>query len=329
MAYCQDRKSLAVKKFAWQPTESAPKAYPIEIYRGIITCEDGSTVNIPSGGRTVHNGWGETGSTYVVGDDVKSIPKTLHITWLSFIENQFYTGNFPLPVEQIKKLFETGYTDHLGKKQTYSSVVVGMAPKGHVSVWLLGADKSVEIGHFKAHQTTVSMQSFNPSGIQDRAKYVADTLAYWSEKEDTYQEGKADEEVNWSIFRSTYPWKLDYQFTHTGTPAEIRVKFFNGTHFYFKTSNPEIRDYTNSALPKAIGYKWYDEDHNKFGADITFDHQETMSAFKTLFSHTDIETATLSITVDNHNQSVELVLSSTEDSVKLSNTTIKVYSTSD
>jgi len=335
---CQSKKTKQInqpetknemKKFEWRPTESAPKKYPIEIYQGVIGCEDGSLIKIPSGGRTVHNGWGETGSTYVVGDDFKSVPQNLKLTWLSFTENTFYTGDFELPADDIKAYFEKGYTDHLGKHETYSNLIIGMAPGGSVSVWLFGADKSVEVAHFMVAKTEISMKDFNPSGIQDRKKYVESTIDYLPEniKQELQETGIQKE--NWESYRKSFPWKFNYQFKTTGTPAEIRTKFFDGSHYYYQTTNPEIADYTELPVPKEIGFKWYDKDKNKFGADIEFDEQEIYQAFETIFKNIANKTVNLIIQVDTYNSEIDLSLDSENETIALKKTKIKVYPTSD
>lgn len=318
-----------MKKYEWRPTESAPKQYPVEIHQGIITCQDGSMVEIPSGGRTVHNGWGETGSTYVVGEDLKSLPKKLMLSWLSFTEDTFYKGDFELPTDKIKTLFDSGYVNHIGKQETYSNVVVGMAPGGNVSVWLFGADKSVEVGHYLAHTTEIGMEEFNPSGIQDRKKYIAATIDYLPEdiKHQLKKEG-VNKEI-WNIYRKRFSWKFKYQFKNKSTPAEIRTKFYNGTHFYFKTNNTEINDYNQLTLPKQIGYKWYDSEENKFGADIDIDEKEIFLAFKSIFKNSDNKTVNLIIEVDAYNSTAALSLESENETIKLNKANINVYQTSD
>ncbi|WP_339699433.1 DUF2931 family protein [uncultured Marixanthomonas sp.] len=333
LGICQDNKKQEIhiseitngKKFEWRPTESAPNQYPIEIHQGIITCQDGSMVEIPSGGRTVHNGWGETGSTYVVGENLKSLPKKLMLSWLSFTESTFYKGDFELPINKIKTLFDNGYVNHLGRQETYSNVVVGMAPGGNVSVWLLGADKSVEVGHYLAHTAEISMEEFNPSGIQNRKKYIAATIDYLPEniKNQLKKEG-VNKEI-WNTYRKRFSWK----FKNKSTPAEIRTKFYNGAHFYFKTNNPEISDYAQLPIPKQIGYKWYDKDKNKFGADIIFDEQEIFQAFEAIFKNPNNKTVNLIIKVGAYNSSVTLSLESENETVELNKAKVNVYKTSD
>lgn len=337
MGSCQGNKNKAknqtqikneMKKFEWRPTESAPKKYPIEIYQGIIGCEDGSFIKIPSGGRTVHNGWGETGSTYVVGEDFKSVPQNLKLSWLSFTENTFYTGDFELPADDIKAYFEKGYTDHLGEHETYSNLIIGMAPGGSVSVWLFGADKSVEVGHYKAAKTEISMKDFNPSGIQDRNEYVASTIAYLSEDIKQHLKEEGFQKEKWDVYRQKFSWKFNFKFKDSGTPSEIRTKFFDGSHFYLQTENPEIRDYNLMSLPKEIGYKWYDKDKNKYGADIAFNEEEIFKSFNSIFKNPENRTIDLIIEVDADTEHIRISLKSKNETIGIENTQVKIYVTS-
>ena len=325
----QSQTKSEMKKFEWRPTESAPKQYPIEIYQGIITCADGSLVKIPSGGRTVHNGWGETGSTYAVGDDFKAMPQSLNLTWLSFAEDKFYTGNFELPKDEIQSLFETGYTNHEGIKETYSNLVVGMAPGGYVSVWLFGAGKSVEVGHYKAQETEISMEDFNPSGIQDRNEYVSSTMEYLSEDLTQGLRQHGIQKEKWAVYRNRFNWKFEFKFQESGNPAEIRTKFFDGSHFYFQTGNPDISDYNSMPLPKEIGYKWYDKNKNKYGADIEFDEKEIFNAFESIFKDPENKTTNLIIKVDTYNSAIGISLESEKETIEIKKAQVNIYATSD
>lgn len=318
-----------MKKFEWRPTESAPKQYPIEIYQGIITCEDGSLVKIPSGGRTVHNGWGETGSTHVVGENFKTIPKSLKLTWLSFAENKFYTGNFELPSNEIQALFEKGYTNHKGVHETYSNLVVGMAPGGSVSIWMFGAGKSVEVGHYKAQETEVGMEDFNPSGIQDRNEYVEATMEYLSEDIKQYLKEEGIQKEKWDVYRQKFSWKYNFKFKESGNPSDIPTKFFDGSHFYFQASNPEISDYNSMPLPKQLGYKWYDKDKNKYGADIEFDEEEIFKAFSSTVKDSENKSINLIIEVDTYNSAIKISLESEKETVEIKKAQVNIYETSD
>src|SRR5690625_5873636 len=84
-------------------------------------------------------GLGVMFSSHIVGPDLKPLPDKLHIKYFSYLEDQFYEGNFDLPYEKILFLFREGSKD---KDNTeYNRIMVGVAPGGSVAVWLQGQIK--------------------------------------------------------------------------------------------------------------------------------------------------------------------------------------------
>ena len=126
-----------MKKFEWRPTANAPKYYPSEIISGNFYMDDDSSIYIPKG-HTLMTGWGKTGAAHAVGEDFKGVPYKFDIKWVSYLEEKFYGGTFELPKEKITQLFEEGFINSLNKEDTYSKIVLGLAPGGFISVWLRG-----------------------------------------------------------------------------------------------------------------------------------------------------------------------------------------------
>ncbi len=57
------------------------------------------------------------------------IPSGFRITYFSFMENKFYTGDFALPADRIKDLFKEGMIGYRSQRfTTYDAMIVGMAP---------------------------------------------------------------------------------------------------------------------------------------------------------------------------------------------------------
>jgi len=155
---CQEKNME--EKFDWSGTLSAPQEYPIEVYKGSLKTND-YTQHFKNWG-IINTGWGNQGGTVVVGPDKKSVPNSLEITWLSFAENKFYDGKFELPKEKIKSLFKEGYIDPItNEKETYKNIVIGLAPKGTVVVWLMSTGIQIEVARFKAHETQLDIESIS------------------------------------------------------------------------------------------------------------------------------------------------------------------------
>ncbi len=94
-------------KFEWQPTESGPRYYPMEILSGSLIYHDGSGSSYIPNGVTLHHGWGRGVSSHVLGDGKRKdpLPNRLTIRFFSYTENQFYEGDFELPYDKILALF--------------------------------------------------------------------------------------------------------------------------------------------------------------------------------------------------------------------------------
>ncbi|PID68917.1 MAG: hypothetical protein CR968_00440 [Flavobacteriia bacterium] len=315
------------KKFDWLPTECAPKPYPVEVNYGSFSLDGEIVAFIPSGGRTVKNGWGKIGSTYLVGEDFKLVPNHLDIIWISFAENQFYKGSFELPKEKMLELFEKGFINRLGKQETYSRIVCGMAPGGVVAVWLLGAGKTVEITHFKAEKTDMSMEEFNPSGIQDRDKYVKDRINSLDDKAKEYLKREGITYGRWTEYRKRYHWKPVFKQITERDFTSVLIDYVNGENIYTVGSNPELKQYNALALPKYAKLYWQDSNKNQFGCKIYFDESEVKKAFEKINQQSTNKELDLVFNVDKYNSEMKIYLKSNEDEVLLEKTKVKIFET--
>lgn len=119
---------LFVEKYDWLATESAHAKFPMKLVHGSLHLKDGSSVYVPSKA-IFHNGWGETGSIHITGSKYKALPTRLTLSWFSFAENRFYSGDFQLPYDKILQLFKNGFKSPITReKSTYEWIVIGMGP---------------------------------------------------------------------------------------------------------------------------------------------------------------------------------------------------------
>src|SRR5690625_3640948 len=163
-------------RFDWKATESAPKNFPIEIISGTFFYHGqsgGSGLYIPSGGIIHKKGWGEMVSSHIVGPDLKPLPDKLHIKYFSYLEDQFYEGNFDLPYEKIVFLFREGSKDK--DNPEYNRIMVGVAPGGSVAVWLTGRVKTTEVFFGRADLAEGQLMAFG-APILDREAEVKAVL---------------------------------------------------------------------------------------------------------------------------------------------------------
>jgi len=148
--------------FTWGSTITAPHMYPIEIYRGYMANNKQMiTAYINTGIST--GDWGFGNNAYAGG---KTIPTNLSLTWISYADKKFYKIETELPHDKILALFKEGYKDKDMSHITYNDITVGLAPGGFVVVWLTGKNRSIEIAHYQAVETFVSVNEFSRNPLE-------------------------------------------------------------------------------------------------------------------------------------------------------------------
>lgn len=317
-----------MEKYEWRPTACAPKYNPMQIHNGRLIYENGESIYIPKG-HTLHQGWGKIGPTHVVGDDLKPIPVKLEITWVSYREKKFYKGIFDLPSEKINKLFREGYINRLGKKDTYSRINVGLAPKGVIVLWLMGNGWSKEIARFQASETDLTIQEFAPAAIITMEEYLNSVL-----EDDFNEEVKAKMNPDnipfgkWDNYRTRYNWKPVIKFTTEGILEEIRMTFYNGESQYTVGSNKTLNQFNEYAVPDHIRMEWIDKNSNEFGAKIYFDEDEVYTAFQKIFEKSAHTPTKLVLEIDKYNSNLTIALQNESETISLQKSRVKVYETS-
>lgn len=269
------------QKYEWLPTESSPLLYPMNIYKGYLRLEDGSSVYIPCSGVS-HIGWGFGGSTHTQGDDLKAIPIKLEVTWASFLENKYYTGNWDLPVDSIKKLFREGLINWDSKEQeTYSEVVVGLAPGGVAIVWLYGAHQQVEVGRFQAKETQVNIRDYVPGNstiTQEEYFDVSQSVpeAYANMK------AKGIEFGLWDTYRKKYNWRPLVEIPNRKAEM-VMMQMFNGEREVIFDQTIADNKYKQRAIPNFLNYAFKGKDGKQKVIEFkNIDEDEIFAVFKKL-----------------------------------------------
>ncbi len=317
----------AINTFKWLPSESAPKHYPAEIYQGHFITEGGQYITIPNGG-TITNGWGNFGSTWVVGEDYKPVPVKVAIIYISYTEDQFYYGEFNLPKDAITALFEKGYIDDNGKQDNYDTLSIGLAPGGAVSVWLKGAGSSVEIGHYQAEKTNVSIEDFKPSAILTLEEYVKDEQEHFSEETKAVLAKEGIPIGKWTGYRERFRWKPRLMHATKGKMKDCLSDFYNGEFYFTHIDNPLITEYQDFPPAKRIAFGWYDENGVEYGCKVYFDEAEIWDVFKRMYSKPETQHADLVLEVDKYNSSLKISLQNETDRIEIEKAKIVMYEAS-
>lgn len=220
------------KKYEWSADISAPREYPIEMYTGAV---GGVYFSHMLGFR--NGGWGNAGSV----DFIKAeLPDRIDLTWLSYVDNKFYTIDTEIPIEKIKELFEEGFYSKRGEEgvtEPYKYINIGLAPKGMMVVWVAGVGKQVEVARFQAHETTIDPRvitedekyMFTKDYTKRSLTYDGTISKYVREQLDKY--GYPPAEV-YESYREKYLWK----------PKVILPEGCKITSVYMKMCNGEKED---------------------------------------------------------------------------------------
>ncbi|WP_230379801.1 DUF2931 family protein [Kaistella gelatinilytica] len=281
-----------MEKYEWLPTANAPELYPTYIHDGHFYLEDGGSVYIPTAGIN-QGGWGNSGSTHTQGEDLKSLPIKMDITWASYIEKKFYTGSWDMPIDLLKNLFEKGTIDwRTGKASNYNEIIVNCAPGGMVVVWVYGNDQQKEVARFQAKETKVEMKDLvpaNPNLSYEQYFDVEDAVP------EAYQNIKK-KGVRFDIFdlyRKKYKWRAITEIQGHKL-MNIGFNLFNGeeeTIFNKNIDEPIIENpIKERAIPKKLNFIFEDNKKNQTVFEVKrFDEEEIFGLFNQADSSEPIE----------------------------------------
>jgi len=319
---CQNSMS---KKFEWYPTECAPELYPINIVSAKLLLNNHSTVDVPSGS-DMANGWGAIGQIHIVGDDNKPMPESLRVLWFSYVENEFYQGDFVLPKDILTKLFNESFIDPNDRQPGhYDRIVVGFAPGGYVAVWAKGGQITTEIGFFKANPVDYDWQKFSGGLDKSREEYIASAL---DDALDPDQRKIAAIPFGWKgkyedDYRKVY--SLSIANTLETRVSGVLISYFDGSAEYHISETAANRWNLHQTTPKRIVWDWTSDSQKKLQTEIIFDETEIVDAFKKFnIRHSDAP-LTLFTEVVPASNSVSVILKNRFDFIVLKQCTISTY----
>lgn len=314
-------RSLSIEKYEWLPTESAHHEFPMTVIGGNLDLKDGTSIYVPATDIT-KNGWGELGSTHVVGRDEKALPVKLTISWFSYVEDKFFRGSFDLPYEQLSSLFAKGRISAItGKKITFQRVMVGLAPAGEVSVWLLADGEVLHGASFTAEEYDGDWSQVTESERYSRAEYIKMILQYCLSK-DQYERLQKDaipyKEIQW--YRKMYKWS----FKGIGPRKMfVWIRSYNGEHEYFDL-NHEKQDRTHRAAPKELEITWQGQFGKWYRGEVFLNESEVLKAFEKL-SMGDVNHDMQLLVEVAENNHVELSLKNSKFILGLKQVLVKVH----
>ena len=306
---CKVKNEKMKNKFDWDHRISSPKNYPVEVVQGSLNDSSGSiAVFSPIFGITTgKGGWGTPGRLVSSGDPLKEIPESLNITWLSFREDKFYTGEFKLPKQKITELFgQSIYGDY--EEEYFDFIIIGLAPGGVVVIWLMGDQVQTEVARFQA--TEINKDQLHITGdekIMLTPDYTSKKLDNRSIKRDPIPFGL------WDKYREKYNWRLKPVFPEQFRQLKQWIRMYNGEKEHYSVEQKEYEQYKPRAVPSFASITWYDEKGNKFGYDVDFDEEEIFKAFKAIYREDHKQEVDLIFTLDDKRKGFIIKLRSKEE----------------
>lgn len=293
-------------KIKWQLNVGAPELYPSEVAYGCFKCGDQYSP-LPTEIYN-HNGWGLEGHTMGGGNFV---PDTLAIIWYSHVEDKFFRGEFTLPADTIRALFEEGLVLEDGEFKTYDMFTINTYPEGGVALWMsYSCLRKIEIGHYKAEEIEYPWKDLFKYTNLTREEYLKDTF----ESNPKLAENLTKNGLSPGLFQSyrqRYPWRVELASKENRNTTFVVIDYYNGEKETIWGKWFDDNYFKQKAVPKYIMLKWIESDKGRWGAQINFDEQETFEAYRQMYKN-------------NPNMPTKLVLVPDYDSE-----TMKVYLRSD
>lgn len=266
------------ENFSWGSTITAPHMYPIEIHKGYLASDKKMiTAYINTG--TSAGDWGYGNNAYAGG---KTVPTNLSLIWISFADKKFYKIEAILPHDKIMALFKEGYMnkDQKGVSYhiTYNDITVGLAPGGLVVVWLTGKSRAVEIAHYQAVETFVSVNEFyrNPHEYTQQEFFDYRFQSYLPKETQAYIKENGVPVNLWNNYRTKYNYRFNIHFYKEDKESFDRyTKYVNGEEERIKVE--DLSSYQDKPLPSYCRF-WF----TLYNAEVEFDGEEILTAFKKL-----------------------------------------------
>lgn len=271
-----------VTKFDWLASDSAPANYPMHIVSGTFHAPDGYSLYIPDK-RNMNPGWGNIESMHVVGPDLKSLPNRLEITYFSYAEDKFYQGEFDLPYERILSLFQEGHLSYRNWQPiTYSFIVCGVAPGGHVVVWVQSVDRSVEVFRGVAKEADIDWSVITKNPDVTRQGRINEIL-------DRSMDAQARQQLKdsgvpyglWEKYRTRYLWRPTFV-NIDDIEAVAPIMFYNGEKDSFDLRESIVTEPAQRPVPSYLNLSILTTSGRYKSLTIYFNEEEIFDAFEEL-----------------------------------------------
>ncbi|REC61616.1 hypothetical protein DRF65_14255 [Chryseobacterium pennae] len=321
----------------WRGSMSNPDAYPVQLYKGIFLLSNNERYEFTfNEGNTVNYGakWGEDGGN--TNKKTMSLPKELDLTWYSFAEDCFYRLNSPIDYNKLQMLFNTPYTEQIGKRKTqenYNSVIMGFAPGGILVVWAGSSGRrQIEIGRYSAEKVNITKPVIDGEGLKYgdvfnqewRKKVLTDTTII-PFKTQQHTKNKPIPYGYWDKLRTRYNWCPTFVVSPEIKISDADFRFYNAERFVFFDETLQNNIYEERGIPKNVYIKWYDKNGNRCAVDFEFNEEKTFKQFDSFFNHQKNTKATIEFNISQKDKTATAMLRNGKNQLLLLQTNMIEY----
>ncbi len=253
--------------YRYRLSGNAPVLYPTDTWFGILYYTNEESLPIPKC-YPYHGEWGAILSTEILTREDYPMPHKLDMVWLSIVEEQFYSIESELSVSKLQAIWDKF------SPETFSHIVVGMAPYGGVALWIVGESKSVLVKWMHADCYQVSLNDFKPnsqfSSLKDYCNYYInnDSLV----KENLQKYGLPPRDL-FDNYMKQFTYRYQIMFEQWNEDKEEWTKYdeeeinmmpefdfidevlFDGTHD--KLHDGGLMNYHEAGKPKKLAVQWH------------------------------------------------------------------------
>jgi hypothetical protein len=281
---CKDNKKekkMNNNEFSWSACVTSPNGYFAEVHDGYLATDNEPIASFVNMGNTNGIDW-HTESNGITGSN--KIPTNFSLTWLSYADKKFWKAQGQLPANKILALFKEGYrhTDmkDVRSKITYKRLVFGLAPGGHVVVWLGGLDQRVELASFQAKETYVDFRSFYRVDKETQQEMLDYFYSRIPQETQDYIKKHGLPIGKWETYRKRY----NYRFVSKHYKPSVKELFERDLMYYNGEQEILQEGELDQHRLKAIPYKvrFYYKDDGLCGGIAIFNDQEMMEVFETM-----------------------------------------------
>ncbi len=307
-----------MKKYSYFISGSAPQLYPTESFFGNLMWSENDGVSVPYCCPFADE-WGKPLSMHIYDKKKFPIPIYLDMIWLSLTENKFYSVEEELSAEALEQSFQE--KDIITGESLYNYIIVGMAPYGHLALWVHGDKKSKIIAWLKAEEVDVKMSDFCPSTQLSRNEYVKMMLQSVPEAFKNKAKNGLPPRYLFDKYMQQFHYRYLFMFGHWDKNKDIWLKnideeivpqfnyieetLYDGTHD--KLNDSGLMKYHQAGKPKKLRAQWH-IGKSEYSAYFWFEDERIRDVFDKFYgTHPDTKTDFI-IRIDAEQRKYELAL---------------------